>query len=126
MIVRLPSGPSLVSRIVAPYRREQERLLAEQEGPAAIARFEAMFDARVSVSVPPLPPKAVAKPSNEPVPLLPRGPISTRTGKTSPGMKVCPDCLESVLMSARLCVYCRYDFEHAVSAWPVTGMAAAS
>ena len=126
MFDRLPTDVSFLFELVGRRRREQERALAEAQGPAAIARFEAMFDARVSASVPPPPPTAVAVATNGPVPLRHRGPISARRGKPSAGMKTCPDCLETVLETASLCVYCRYDFEHAVSAWPLTGMAAAS
>jgi hypothetical protein len=123
---RLATDVSFLSELVGRRRREQERLLTEEQGPAAIARFEAMFDARVSASSLPLPVTAVAVVADAPVPLLRRGAISTRRGKASPGMKVCPDCLETVLQTAPMCVYCRYDFERAVSAWPMTGMAAAS
>jgi len=120
VIVRLPTGPSLVSRIVAPYRHEQERLLTEQEGPAAIARFEAMFEARVAPFIPP-PPVAVAVETSSLVPSLRT--VPSRRGNASAGAKVCPDCLQSVLKSARSCAFCRYDFELAESAWPIAAAA---
>ena len=126
MFDRLATVVSFPSELVGRRRREQERLLTEQQGPAAIARFEAMFDVRVSESIPPPPATAVAVVTEAPVPLLQRGAISARRGKASPGMKVCPDCLETVLKMAPLCVYCRYDFERAVSAWPLHGIATAS
>ena len=85
-----------------------------------------MFDARGSASIPPPAPVAVEVAPSVPVLSLLPGPISTRKGKGSPAMKVCPDCLETVLKSAPMCVYCRYDFESARSAWPLTGIAAAS
>ena len=56
---------------------------------------------------------------------LKRARVSSRKAKASPAQKTCPDCLETVLKTARSCVFCRYDFVLAESAWPLNGITAA-
>ena len=125
LIDQLPKELSFVSEIVGRRRREQERLLTERLGPAAIARLDAMFDTRVDASIPAPRPTAVAVETTGQVPLL-SDPVPSAKVKSPRGMKVCPDCLESVLRAARSCVYCRYEFELAVSAWPLPRTVAAA
>ena len=47
----------------------------------------------------------------------------TLDDKTDGGTKVCPQCVESVGVAARICRYCRYEFaparEPSVAAMPI-------
>lgn len=129
LIIRFREALSSLGRTISPARREQERLRVEQEGRAAIARFALMFETRLDLPTLPMLPALPA-----PRPLEPTGQVqsqqwghvSSRKANVSPAQKTCPDCLETVLKTATMCVYCRYDFELGDSAWPLTGTAAAS
>jgi hypothetical protein len=126
LVFRLRMWFSSLGRTISPARREQERLRVEQEEHAALARFAAMFETRVEVpALAALPAPAAVEPIGH-VRSLKRARVSSRKAKASPAEKTCPDCLETVLKTARSCVYCRYDFVLAESAWPLTGMAAAN
>ena len=126
LIYRLRMALSSLGRMISPALREQERLRIEQEGHVAITRLTAMFGTRVDVpALAALPATPAVEPTSQ-VRSLKRARVSSRKAKASPAQKTCPDCLETVLKTARSCVYCRYDFVLGESAWPLTGMAAAN
>jgi hypothetical protein len=126
LIYRLRMALESLGRTVSPALREQERLRIEEEGHTALARFAAMFETRVPVpALPVLPAPLAVEPAREPRSLR-RGAASSRKAKPSAAQKTCPDCLETVLKTARSCVHCRHDFERGASAWPVNGIAPAN
>jgi hypothetical protein len=122
---QMPASPSFVSRFVGSERREQERLLAEQEGQAGIARLVAMFEVPIAPYA--LPERSAADAAETTVTgFSPRREIVSYTRATvAPNLRACPDCLEMVQKTAYFCPYCSYDFDGAASAWPDTTMAAA-
>ena len=122
MLDQFSDGLPFVSQVLTRRRHEQERLLTEQQTAVAIARLEAMFETPVAVSA--LPAVVVEEIAAELVPVR-REPIASRRAKASRPMKVCPDCLETIVETAHSCPFCLYDFDHAVSAWPVGRSAAA-
>ena len=125
LVFRLRMWFSSLGRTISPARREQERLRVEQEEQVAIARLAVMFETRVDVpALAALPAPASVEPTSQ-VRSLKRARVSSRKAKASPAQKTCPDCLETVLKTARSCVYCRYDFVLAESAWPLNGITAA-
>ena len=123
---RLRMALSSLGRTISPALREKERLRVEQEADVAIARFAAMFATRVDVpALAALPAPAALAPAGD-VRSSQSGQSSSRKAKASPALKTCPDCLETVLKTATVCVYCRYDFELGASAWPLNGTPAAN
>ena len=125
LVFRLRMWFSSLGRTISPARREQERLRIEQEEQIAMARLAVMFETRVEVpALAALSAPAAVEPTSQ-VRSLKRARVSSRKAKASPAQKTCPDCLETVLKTARSCVYCRYDFVLAESAWPLNGVTAA-
>ena len=124
MLDQFSDGLPFVSQVLTRRRHEQERLLTEQQTAVAIARLEAMFETPVAVPALPAPAVVVEEIAAELVPVR-REPIASRRAKASRPMKICPDCVETIVETARSCPFCLYDFDHAVSAWPVARGAAA-
>ena len=126
LMYRLRRALASLGRTISPALREQERLRVEQEADVAIARFAAIFETRVDVpALAALRAPAAPAPAGE-VHALRSGRSSSRKAKASPAQKTCPDCLETVLKTASMCVYCRYDFALGESAWPLNGVPAAN
>jgi len=124
LLDQLSDGLPFVSQVLTRRRHDQERLLTEQQTAVAIARLESMFETHIPVPALPAPAAAVEEIAAELVPVR-RDPIASRMAKASRPMKVCPDCLETIVETAHSCPFCLYDFDHAVSAWPVERGAAA-
>ena len=120
-MVQLPTDLSFFSRLVSRRRREQERLLTEQQGPVAIARLAAMFETPIPVPTLADLPAAAAVAANGQALSQHRDRVSSSKAKSSRPMKACPDCLESVVKTSRSCPFCRYDFVLAVSGWSAEG-----
>src|SRR6188474_2420112 len=101
-MVQLPADLSFFSRLVSRRRREQERLLTEQQGSVAIARLDAMFETPILVPAIADIPAAVAVNANAQALSAhhDRAP-SRKAAKASRPMKACPDCLESVVKTSR-------------------------
>ena len=125
MTVQLPPGLPIVGDILARRRRDQERLLTEQQSAVATARLAAMFEAPIPMrTLPALPAPIVAETTDQALPVR-RERFAPRKAKSSVPMKVCPDCVETIVETARSCPYCLYDFDRAESAWPASRVDAA-
>ncbi len=97
-------------------------VLRPRRSRASAARWPALPDAAALRPPPPPGAAALRPPTPAPPPELPSLPVGFRYDAIAPGplqlvdadlptTKVCPDCAETVLASARVCKHCHFRFE---------------
>ena len=125
LVFRLRMWFSSLGRTISPARREQERLRVEQEEQVAMARLAAMFETRIEVPALAALGAPPAHGADQPGSFAEARPRVVQKGQGDACAKDLSGLSRDGPKTARSCVYCRYDFVLAESAWPLNGIAAA-